>query len=329
MVNILQVTNAYPTEKFPLHGIFVKEQLNSLRKLNCEFDLYVINGKEEGKKAYYKAYKELRSILPKYNVIHCHHLLAALVVLLIKPAHTKVLVSFLSDGGKELILPNFGFNKLVGERLFRYVSLNSDIRIFKKGIPGKFKDDPNSYYLPNGVNMDFFYPKGKFSSKEKLGLDQSKKYILFASLNNRDRREKRYDIFKETLCILKDEYGYDDVEELLLIKVERDLVPLYFNAAELHLLTSDFEGSPNSVKESLSCNTSVVSTDVGNVRELVNGLEGCFVSDSNNPRDLAALVDKSFKKNIAENKYRESIVKLKLDMESVAIELLKIYKSLE
>jgi len=67
------------------------------------------------------------------------------------------------------------------------------------------------------------------------------------------------------------------------------------NAADVHLLTSDYEGSPNSVKECMACNTSVVSTNVGNVNELLNNVEGCFVSDNFDENELAELVNKSLK----------------------------------
>lgn len=326
-MKILQVTNAYPTKHFPLHGIFVKEQLESLDKIGCQFDLYVINGKERGKKAYLEALWHLRSKVDQFDIIHCHHFLAALIVLWLKPERSKVIVSFLSDGPKELILPNFGFNKIIATKLYNYIINRSYKRIFKKAIPPNLINDSGSFYLPNGVNMDLFKPIEPLEAKRKLNLDPQKKYILFASLNNRDRREKRYDIFSRTIEILRTQYGHTDVEELLLIKVDRNLVPYYFNAADVHLLTSDFEGSPNSVKESLSCNTPVVSTNVGNVAELISGLTECSISKTNDPKELAAGVHRVLVRGKAGLQLRKNIVRLELDMQSVAEKLAKIYLS--
>jgi teichuronic acid biosynthesis glycosyltransferase TuaC len=54
-------------------------------------------------------------------------------------------------------------------------------------------------------------------------------------------------------------------------------MPWYYNAADVVLLTSKWEGSPNVVKEALACNVPVVSTPVGDVAEWLKGIEGCEI----------------------------------------------------
>src|SRR5690606_759675 len=104
--------------------------------------------------------------------------------------------------------------------------------------------------------------------------------------------QKRIDRFDETMRILKSNYPQYNFEELKLVNVEREFMPLYFNASSVHLLTSDFEGSPNSVKESLCCNTPVVATNVGNIIEMLEGADNCFFSENFETIDLANLVVK-------------------------------------
>ena len=67
----------------------------------------------------------------------------------------------------------------------------------------------------------------------------------------------------------------------------RDEAVNVMNAVDVTLMTSDFEGSPVSIKESLACMTPVVSVRVGDLPELLAGLPGCAVV----PRDPVALAD--------------------------------------
>ena len=48
-------------------------------------------------------------------------------------------------------------------------------------------------------------------------------------------------------------------------KINYNKMYLYYNAANCTILTSFYEGWPNVIKESLFCNTPVVSTDVSDI----------------------------------------------------------------
>ena len=71
------------------------------------------------------------------------------------------------------------------------------------------------------------------------------------------------------------------------------MVKYYLSSADVLIVTSHSEGSPNIVKGALACNCPVVSTDVGDVSELVNKIEGSYISNSN-PEDFATHIKKSF-----------------------------------
>lgn len=70
----------------------------------------------------------------------------------------------------------------------------------------------------------------------------------------------------------------------------RATVNLLMCAADCLLLTSRQEGSPQVIKEAMACGCPIVSTDVGDVRERIEGIEGCAVSNSRNPHELATLL---------------------------------------
>src|ERR1700744_4800779 len=275
-MRVLQITNNYPTKLHPIFGIFVKEQIESLNDFDVESDVYFINGYEKGKLEYLKNVFKLYKVVKKgkYDIVHCHHALAALTFILTGLAKkNKMIVSFQNDPVNEH-----------GLFLYKILLKNSKFRIFKNN--SNLILDDSSFYLPNGVDINFFKPIDREEACQKVGLDPSKRYILFMS-SFVVRKQKRLDRFEDVMRILKSKYAEYNFHELILINEERHLIPYFFNAASVHLLTSDFEGSPNSVKECMACNTPVVSTNVGNVKEMLEGAKNCFVSDSREPDELA------------------------------------------
>lgn len=315
-MKILHITNNYPTENYPIFGIFVKEQIDSLNKIGVESDVFFINGRKKGKLEYISCVWKLKQRIKNgdYDIIHCHHSFSAVSALLLAHLHKKlpVVISFQSDPLNEA-----KFN------LFPLLSKRSSAWIFKNN--SVYAVRPKGFYLPNGVNTDFFKPIPRVEACEKLKLDPLKKYVLFVS-SNFIRKEKRYDKFLGVIKILKENYGLTNLEELRLINVERELVPYYFNAASVHLLTSDFEGSPNSVKEAMACNIPVVSTNVGNVADLLAAVHGSYIVNSGNVDDLAVHVMKSLNSNVLNS--RKVLIKKRLDIDSVANNLKAIYLKL-
>ena len=81
--------------------------------------------------------------------------------------------------------------------------------------------------------------------------------------------------------------GCRDLTPVSLEGFSREQVAKVMNAVDVTLVTSDFEGSPVAVKESLACTTPVVSVPVGDLPQLLSGLPGCAIV----PRDPVALAD--------------------------------------
>ena len=315
-MNILHITNNYPTTKNPIFGIFVKEQIDSLNSLDCNNDIFFINGRENGKLEYIKSIIRLRRFLKNrhFDVIHCHHALSAMCFILSGRSRSfKSVVSYQNDPSKEL-----------GLMIFKLIHRGIDAIVLKNESP--LVNNISIFHQPNGVDTRFFYKQERDACISYLNLEEQKKYILFIS-SNYVRKQKRYDKFAKILDILKNKYGMTNIEELKMINVKRELVPLYFGASSLHLLTSDFEGSPNSVKEAMACDIPIVSTNVGNVKNLLSGVTGSYVSLSNTAEELA---DLSFKALNYEGKYssRRLLSEKKLDIESVANNIILIYKKI-
>jgi len=314
-MRILHITNNFPTPNFPIFGIFIKEQIESLNNLGVKNEVFFINSRDEGKVAYLRSLWRLRRLLKqkRYDIIHCHHSFSGVVFMLSgKWYKTRRLLSYQSDPRNE-----------GGMVLFRVLYLFFN-KIILKNKP-KNEGWSKIVHLPNGVNTSFFVPMDKNQCKEKLGLKKSKRYILFMDSNNR-RPCKRIDRFSETLSILREKYKHFDLEPLVLTNTARNLIPAYINASDLHLLTSDFEGSPNSVKECMACNVPVVSTPVGNVNDLLHDVKGSYVSKSFTAEELAELSDKSLRNGLIAS--RDSLTDKELNIEIVAQKLLNLYADL-
>lgn len=312
-MKILHITNNYPTSNHPIFGIFVKEQIESLNNLNINNEVFFINGREKGKKEYFFSLKELRIKLKAndYDVLHCHHVFSAVLLLFVFQCYkSKRIVSYQNPPKKE-----------GGIFLFIIIKLFFNAVILKNTRSKSNK----IHYLPNGVNLDFFKVCSYKESIELLKLDKEKKYILFMD-SYKKRKQKRVDRFDKVIEILLKNGNPHNIEPLKLTNTNRELMPFYLRVASVHIITSDFEGSPNSVKEAMACNTPVVSTPVGNIYDLIGNVEGCYISKSFDCSELAELVLESLN-----NDYfncRRVLVEKKLDVKSVAKSLKNIYKSI-
>lgn len=287
-MKVLQVTTNYPTETNPIFGIFMKEQVDSLEPLGVQNTIFFSNGSETYKnikgggaivhlKSVFKLQWHL--LTHHYDLIHCHSNISGLILFLSGGwIFNKCVLSFQNDP-----------EKYQDAKLFKKLYPFFDRIIVKK--PTKYLSRKKVVYLPNGCNASFFRPMDRDACKKHLGLEADKDYILFVDSNtSKKRTQKRKDRFDETLQILKERYGHNNLKELIMIGVSREEVPFYMNACRLHLMTSDQEGSPNSIKECMMCNVPIVSTDVGNVRDMIQDIRGAYVSDSFEAADIAALV---------------------------------------
>ncbi|WP_186758638.1 glycosyltransferase family 4 protein [Echinicola salinicaeni] len=326
MIRVLFITNGYPTNSKPEFCVFTKEQIEGLNKTGkVESDLIFINSTEDGWIQYIKSILPIVRKSREYEVIHTFHgFVFLLTYFLTFFSRKKIVASFLNNIDKEYKELRY-FNYVFSLITKLLIKDNRVFKIFKDKVPSYAGD--NSFYLPNGVDLNKFYPIDEFNAKEKLDLDSNVRYILFVSSKDKFRAQKRYDIYLEVLRILKDVYHHDDIRELCLVNTERSKLVYYFNASCLHLLCSDFEGSPNSVKEALACNIPVVSRNVGNVSKMLKGVDGTYVSNNADPKVLAELVDKVLKSS---DKFdlRSHLVKSGLDMDSKSEELLALYKNI-
>lgn len=316
-MKILHITTNYPTPEFPIFGIFVKEQVESLQKIGVDCDVFYCDGKNRGFKQYITYLPKLwwKSLFGGYDVLHCHHALSAVLLTMTGvPLFKKCVLSYQNDPTNEW-----------GDKMFKVFN-HLKFRKFIIKNPSPYLENKKFVYLPNGCNQDFFYPMDMKECREKLGWDMDKQYVIYMDSNKGVRTQKRKDRFDDVIILLNEKYGWK-AEGVVMRNVERHLVPLYLNAANLHLISSDFEGSPNSVKECMCCNTPVVSTPVGNVEEMIGDIFGAYVTKGFTVEELAECCDKVLR-NTAPFEGRDKFLTKGYGMATVAEKLKGIYENI-
>lgn len=302
---------------------FIRAQGGSLKKLDVELDFFTIE--THGLIGYLRSAARLRKQLRSNaaDILHAHYGLSAWVSLMAR-RREKLVVSFMGD---DILGTNRAGGSVTGMSL-----LLARINAF---LAGKFYDHViikseamrnrlNTAHIdliPNGVDLSRFKPADKVSAKNNLGIAPGDKLVIFAS--DPSRVEKNYPLALRAVELLKK-------PNIILMPVFRqppESMPEYYNAADVLILTSFHEGSPNVIKEAMACGCPMVSMDVGDVAWLIDGVEGCYLT-SFDPNDVAEKLSLALKFAEAKGRTRgrERLVELELDSESVAKRIIAVYE---
>jgi teichuronic acid biosynthesis glycosyltransferase TuaC len=309
-MKILFITNMFPTAEDPGFGCFVKSQIDSLAEKDIRYDLIFADGRSSKLNYLLGAWRVFRrSLNDSYDLVHAHYGLSGLLARC--QWRAPIVVSFCGSD----VLDRFQ------GKISRLVSRMADCSIVKSPNLKAALKGKNVYILPNGVDLNLFRPMDHEQAKCSLGLSPERSHILF--VGGADRKVKRIDVARKVTRIVGARLRRP-VELIELHARPQMEVAVYMNAADVLLMTSDWEGSPNAVKEAMACNLPVVSTDVGDVREMIGGLEHCHIC----PQDPAALAEKvlSVLSAPVRTSGRESVGRYGL--ERTADRLVAIYKNL-
>src|ERR1017187_6865145 len=315
---VLVVTNLWPTKADPGYGSFVKAQMESLRPLGVDIDVLFVNGRES-KWNYLHGIRQVRKQLRtnRYDLIHAHFGLTGWVAR--GQFRVPVVVSFMGDDvlGRPA---RSGRNTLAGHLLrisgFIFARLATSVIVKSRQMASSLHM-PLAHAIPNGVDLNLFRPMDQAQARQELGLDPRKKFVLFP-YNPKEVR-KRFDLVQKAVCLAREQL--DDLELLMARGLPQEQMPLYMNAADVLVMASISEGSPNAVKEAMATNLPVISVDVGDTAELIGTTGGCHMV----PRDPAAMAEKIVEvcRRGARTNGREWI--RKLSMEVVAQQIVEVY----
>lgn len=285
----------------------VGNQAEALMSEGVEIEWYLLKGK--GIKGYLKNVKPLRKYLKehKYDAIHAHYSLSAFVASL--AGAKPLVVSLMGSDVKAAGWYKFIIRLFAAFRGWISIIVKSNDMYRSLGIK-------RAIIIPNGVNMERFLPMSKSDCQKRLGWDASKTHILFPA--NASRPEKDYALAEAAVALIP------NMELHAFENTPNAETPYWYNAADVVLMTSKWEGSPNAIKEAMACSRPIVATNVGDIAERTSGAEGCFVAQSRDPQELASLIEKTLAFHVT--KGRERIIADQLDCHIINQKLIELYR---
>lgn len=311
----------YPSAVHPHSGIFVAREVQALERAGVEVRGEPIAG-ARGEWDYVVARKRIAAAIRGFrpDLVHAHF------------GYSQVATAFL---GRPFVVTLYG-DDINGESTGHgSITLKSRLGIvvttslgrqakriivqseaMRRRLPARLQ--PRSTVLGSGVDDEHFSPAPVSEARRRLALASGD--LVLGFVNSGGQPTKRLDLAEAT----RDELVRRGRPARLLVAeaVPAEEIQWYYRAADVLLMTSDLEGSPNCVKEALSCGTPVVSVAVGDVPDLLTLPErGVIVERS--PQALATGVETVLERAPAA---RHSLLPTHLHASSVAQRLIEIYR---
>jgi len=292
---------------FDIHQAFIADQIKACRSIDRQvsFDLFCVKG--NGCKGYLQNLSNIKKKIDQFkpDILHGHGGHVGLLCCLQRIA--PVVITF--HGSDINVAKNRFLSSLASG--FSAASIFVSAQLLAKCF---FKIN-RRFIIPCGVDFNVFFPIDKKQAKLELGMNPLEKYILFSS--SFGNHVKNFPLACKALSCLS------EISVMEISDKTRQEVNLLINGAELLLMTSFAEGSPQIIKEAMACNCPIVATDVGDIREVVNETPGCFLTGFD-PADVAEKIKLALAFNGRTNG-RKKIGHL--DNRIVAKKIINVYKT--
>ncbi len=262
-MRVLVVTNMYPSPRRPHFGTFVRDEVEALRRLGVEIEVLFADG-QRSTFNYLRGGARVfqRSLTHRYDLVHAHYVLSGVMA---RCQLTWPLV--LTLHGSEVAI---GWTPPISRWLAR---LSAWVIVTSPRVLDDLRT-PLSHVsiIPCGVDLDLFRPGDRSAARTALGLPHHRQLVVFVG---EPRPEKQVHLLQQAVAQLQE--AGRPVELIIASGQPHERIPLFMQAADVLGLTSSYEGSPMVIKEALACNLPIVSTDVGDVAQLIGHVAGCHI----------------------------------------------------
>jgi glycosyltransferase involved in cell wall biosynthesis len=259
-MRVLVVTNLMPDASAPQRGRWVFDQIDEIRRAGIEVDLF---GFPPGRREYLPATRRLRRLLRSsdpFDLVHAHYGLAGWCARL--AGASPLVITF---HGTDVRHPVVGaMSRRLAWRADLVAAVSRALFDPEGGRPG-LPPVHGGAVLPCGPDLGRFHPVPRGDARRDLGLDPDRRYLLFPA--NPDRPEKRADRATELAAAA-------GAELLTGGSIEPERMPLWINAANAVIVTSEYEGFGMVSVEALACDVPVLSTPVGIAPFALGGVAG-------------------------------------------------------
>ncbi len=259
----------YPTEADPACGAFVTAQVEALRGLRLPVEVFQLRGDRRAAN-YARAIGPLRLAVRAFqaDLVYAFYGLTGWVAMW-QPA--PLVLSLAGDDilGTPSRAGGLTVKSRIGVALSQWAARRAAVVcVQSEEMRAQLWGEAvrrRALVIPYGVDPSRFHPGDQAVARRRLGLPPGERLVIFPSTPN--ERRKRLDLAEATMALVR--LSVPDAVLRVVTGVPHGDMPAYYRAADCCLLTSDWEGSPNVVKEALLSGLPVVSTDVGDVRRWV------------------------------------------------------------
>jgi glycosyltransferase involved in cell wall biosynthesis len=260
-VRVLVVTNFEPDDSAPQRGRWVRDQIDEVRQRGIDVDVFSF---PPGRSEYVPATRRLRSLLrrERFDLVHAHYGLPGWCAKLAGAA--PLIVTFHGTDVRHGVVGPL--SRRLAWRVDLVAAVSRALFAPEDGRPG-LPAVPGSAVLPCGPDLGRFDPIPRSRARRLLDLDPGGRYLFFPA--NPARPEKRHDLAAELAASC-------GAELLSCGSIEPERMPLWLNAANAVVVTSDYEGFGMTAVEALACEVPVLSTPVGIAPYALGGVEGCL-----------------------------------------------------